>query len=564
MGDSPGPGAGHDSHRGGEATTLLFRRSRSTRTLRRWLAPVLAVILAPAGLAAQTPSLPAAPAAPQAQPTPADPYGRSTPWGAVTGFVNAGDQRDFVRALQYLDTHLSGSRAEQLARQLFTVMNRGLNTDLDRLSRSPDGNLEDGLPPEQDRVGIINTPSGPLDVLVERVAQKDAAPVWLFSAHTLALVPRAAEETSTADPEDYLPRSLVETTILSQPLYRWLFVPLLLGVAWLLGSLVTRASLPLLRRPLRRLTGDYDERVAAELAAPMRLVFVAIGLRAYSTVGLSLQGRQFWTSVSIAVGVVGLTWLVLRFSAIVLELAGRRLRHRRRFGKIAVLGLVGRLFRASIVVVAALVLLYRAGVDMTAILTGLGIGGIGIALAAQKTLENLFGGIMIISDEPVRVGDFCQVADQMGTVEDIGLRSTRIRTLARTVVAVPNGQLATMNVENFSRRDKFWLRHALGVRYETSPEQMRHLLAGVRAMLYAHPKVEQDGARIRFIGFGGSSLDLEIFAYVYAMDFSEFLAIQEDVLLRVMDLVAESCTSIAFPSQTTYLARDTPLDADRT
>jgi MscS family membrane protein len=136
-------------------------------------------------------------------------------------------------------------------------------------------------------------------------------------------------------------------------------------------------------------------------------------------------------------------------------------------------------------------------------MTGLGIGGLGLALAAQKTLENLFGGIMIITDEPLRVGDFCQVADHIGTVEDIGLRSTRIRTLARTVVAVPNGQLATMNVENFSLRDKLWLRHAIGLRYETSTDQMRHLLASVRSMLYAHPKIETESARIRFVGVAG-------------------------------------------------------------
>jgi MscS family membrane protein len=214
--------------------------------------------------------------------------------------------------------------------------------------------------------------------------------------------------------------------------------------------------------------------------------------------------------------------------------------------------------------VAVLALLYRAGVDLSAILTGLGIGGLGVALAAQKTLENLFGGIMIITDEPLRVGDFCRIADQTGTVEDIGLRSTRIRTLSRTVVAVPNGQLATMSVENFSLRDKLWLRHTIGVRRQTSPDQMRHLLASVRAMLFAHPKIEREDARIRFVGFGGSSLDLEVFAYVSTADFPNFLAVQEDVLLRIMDLVAASGTSVALPSQTTYIAKEPPLDVART
>ena len=93
---------------------------------------------------------------------------------------------------------------------------------------------------------------------------------------------------------------------------------------------------------------------------------------------------------------------------------------------------------------------------MTAVVAGIGVGGIAVALAAQKTLENLIGGITIVSDQPIRVGDFCRVGEYQGTVQAVGLRSTRIRTLGRTVVSIPNGQLAVMNIENFSLRDKIW------------------------------------------------------------------------------------------------------------
>ena len=523
---------------------------------------LVVLLLSGAAARAQTPTA----ASPDAsdQPVAEDPLGRSTPWGAVTGFVRAAERQDFARAAEYLDTRMRGARAEELARQLYAVLDRGLTTDIDRLSRSPDGNAQDGLPAGRDRVGTINTGTGTLDVLVARSERSGQESVWLFSSETLALVPGAVEEVGAFDLARYLPAPLVEITFLSQPLYRWILVPLFLALAWLLGSVFARGIMPLLRPLLRRLTGDQDETASVSLGAPMRLVLVAFAIRAFSTFSVSLQSRQFWTRVATAVAIIGVAWLLIRFSKIVSELTSRRLVQRRMFGRVAVLALAGRLFRALVTIVAALALLYRAGVDLTAILTGLGIGGLGVALAAQKTLENLFGGIMIITDEPMRVGDFCRIADLTGTVEDIGLRSTRIRTLARTVVAVPNGQLATMNVENFTRRDKFWLRHVVGVRYETSSDQMRHLLAGVRALLYAHPKVERDGARIRFVGFGASSLDLEIFAYVYATEMSEFLAVQEDILLRVMDLVAQSGTSIAFPSQTTYLARDTPLDPART
>jgi MscS family membrane protein len=159
------------------------------------------------------------------------------------------------------------------------------------------------------------------------------------------------------------------------------------------------------------------------------------------------------------------------------------------------------------------------------------------------------------------VGDFCRFGDRVGTVEEVGLRSTRIRTLDRTVVSIPNGHFASLELENFTLRDRMWLHPTIGVRYETTPDQLRHLLVEVRRMLYAHPRVDPGGARIRFVNFGAYSLDLEVFAYVTTADFDEFLAIREDIYLRIMDLVEQSGSGFAFPSQTTYFARDAGLDA---
>jgi len=151
----------------------------------------------------------------------------------------------------------------------------------------------------------------------------------------------------------------------------------------------------------------------------------------------------------------------------------------------------------------------------------------------------------------------------MGTVENIGLRSTRIRTLNRTVVSVPNGQLAVMSLENFTMRDKIWFHHTLRLRCETKADQLRYILAEIRKMLYEHSKVESQSARIRFIGFGNSSLDLEVFAYVLETEYEPFLHVQEDLLLRIMDIIEASGSGLAFPSQTTYLAGDASLDATK-
>lgn len=523
---------------------------------------VLALLLASPALA-QSPLATAPKPDTPAQQTDEDPLGRSTPYGTVVGFDRAIRAEEYGRAVQYLDTRKKGGAAEELALQLQNVLDQGLKVDIDRISRKPEGDIQDESRATRERIGTVDTGAGKLEILLERMDRHGQIPIWLFSSETLLLIPSAAEEMSSFNPEKYVPRPLVDIKIASLPLYRLIGMIIGLALALGLGALVTRALVPLLRPLLRRMTGEEDDRTLVSIKTPLRLILISVAIRLFSTLSVSLQMRQFWTRVSVTVGILGMAWLLIKSSNIVSEFYIRSLRRRDRPGKIALWTLVHRLFRTIVVVVTALVFLHRAGTDLTAILAGLGIGGLAIAFAAQKTLENLLGGIMIITDEPLRVGDFCRIADQMGTVEDIGLRSTRIRTLSRTVIAIPNGQLAVANVENLSLRDKFWFRHLIGVRYETTADQLRYVLAGIRTMLYSHPKVERDGARIRFVGFGASSLDLEVFAYVAATEMPEFLAIQEDLLLRIMDIIAEAGTGVAFPSQTTYLAKDTPLDSQK-
>jgi MscS family membrane protein len=223
-----------------------------------------------------------------------------------------------------------------------------------------------------------------------------------------------------------------------------------------------------------------------------------------------------------------------------------------------------RLIKALVVVVAMLAILGTLGFNLTTVLAGLGIGGIAIAFAAQKTLENLFGGISVLADEVIRVGDTCRFGDRVGTVEDISLRSTRIRTTERTELSIPNGVLAAMNVENLTRRDKILFNPTLGIRCETSPDQLRFLLAELRRMLYEHSRIEHETARIRFAGFDSSALNLEVFTYVLTRDYAEFTAIREDLLLRILEIVDRSGSGFAFPSSTVYMARDSGLEKDKT
>lgn len=198
----------------------------------------------------------------------------------------------------------------------------------------------------------------------------------------------------------------------------------------------------------------------------------------------------------------------------------------------------------------------RLGVPVYGIVAGLGVGGLAIALAAQPSIENLLGGLSLFADKPVRVGESCRYGDAQGTVEAIGMRSTRIRGADRTLTTIPNAALAKMPIVNLTRRDQMLIETVVGLRYETTPEQLRYVLVKLREMLLGHPRVNPDPARARFVGFGDSTLNIEVCAYVMTSDWAEFLGIREDILLRVMEIVEQAGTSMAFPSRTLYLGRD--------
>jgi MscS family membrane protein len=207
--------------------------------------------------------------------------------------------------------------------------------------------------------------------------------------------------------------------------------------------------------------------------------------------------------------------------------------------------------------------LRHLGADLIPVLAGLGVGGLAVALAAQRTFANLLGSVIIFVNKPVQVGDFCRYGDQIGTVESIGLISTRIRSLERTIVTVPNGEFSEMQIDNFTARDERLLKTILQLRYETTPEQMRYVLVRLREMLLGHPMVAPAPARVRFSNFGAYSKDLEVFAYLRCQDHDVFCAIREDIFLRIDDIVAASGTGFAFPSQTAYLTRDQGLNVEK-
>jgi MscS family membrane protein len=493
----------------------------------------------------------------QAQAPPADPLGRTTPRGAVVGFLTAAHKGDWRTAIQYFD-RIHGEDPVELATQLSVVLDQGLPANIDHLSDKPEGDLNDNLPPTKELAGIIETKGGPLSVTLDHVRHGNDS-VWLFSPDTLKEIPAVYDEFNSDWLSSIMPHPLLRRGWLGMPIWQWLLLGIGVTVAFFVAAVLQKISLPLLRRVFRPLIEGQDDWLLVRLTAPLRgLVSLLVLEATISLLRLPLFARQFWYFAGGCLAIILFGWLFVRVVNVSGKLLDRRLERRGGTDATAVIRLCERTLTVITFCFVAVLLLKSFGLmkDATALVAGVSVGGIAIAFAAQKTLENLLGGISIIFDKTIRVGDYCKIGAQGGTVEDIGLRSTSLRTDDRTVLTVPNGQLSAMNIENFSMREKMFFHHVIGVRRETTAPQMRALIEALKKLLAADARLEPASIGVRLIKFAPSSLDIEIAAYVLTTDGLKFLQTQEDLLLQIMDTIEANGTAAAFPSQTIYLGRD--------
>lgn len=475
----------------------------------------------------------------------------------MVGFLTAAHKGDWKAASQYIDS-TNGEDLLELTSELSVVLDQGLPANLDGLSDKPEGNLNDKLPGNKELAGVINTNGGPLDVVLDRV-RRGTQLVWLFSPDTLKEIPAVYDEFNSAWMSAYIPHPLLRRGWLGVPFWQWLVLALGVVLALLIAIAMRKLSLPVLRRVFRPIAEEQDDWLLERLTSPLRGLISLLVLDAtISLLHLPLFARQVWYYTGGGLAIVLSGWMFVRLVQVAGRMLARRIERRGGADATAVIRLAERTLTVLTFCFVITLLLKGIGLikDVSTLLAGVGVGGIAIALAAQKTLENLFGGISIIFDRTIRVGDACKIGTQTGTVEDIGLRSTSLRTDDRTVLTIPNGQLSTMNIENFGMREKIYFHHVIGIRRETTAQQMRALLEALRKLLAGDARLETSTSRVSLIRFGPSSLDLEIAAYILTTDGLKSLEIQEDLLLRVMDTVETNGSAVAFPSQTLYLGRD--------
>ncbi|MEP6835010.1 MAG: mechanosensitive ion channel family protein [Gemmatimonas sp.] len=476
-----------------------------------------------------------------------------SPRASYEYFTRLGSDGEWDKAALYLTlTPEQSKRGAELAQRLKLVLDQRLAIVSDSLSPASAGDTTDQSL-ENDRLGIIIGPSGlPEAVLMTRVDESGLAR-WVFAASTVNATDYWFSKLAPPWLSNRLPAGLMREGPLHVLWWQWIglaiALPLLfvlsLGLSWLVRALLGRVA--------ARTATDWDDQLLERLRGPFRLWIGAIAAGPILGI-LDLNTRVSGLLDATARGLVllALFWALLRVIRLAQDhLVSTAWTHGQSQARTLV-PLLGNFLRVTLAIFALLVALSQFGYPVSSLLAGLGIGGIAIALAAQKTVEHLFGSVSLAADKAFRVGDFVRVGTLEGTVERIGLRSTSFRTHERTIVRVPNGKLAEERIETFGARDRIFFRVDLGVTYDTSPEDLTKIRAEILAHLRRQPKIWPDQIHVHVIGFGDSAIRLRVSAWFLTTEYVEFLEIRNDVLMEFMRIVERHGSSFAYPTRTVH------------
>jgi len=477
----------------------------------------------------------------------------ASPRAALEGFLRHANAGDWPGAADFLTVPTGArDRAPQLARRLKSVIDQKLALDPRDLSALAVGDTTDG-DLTGDRIAIISGP-GDREEPVRLVRGSGTPSRWRFSQATVANVDAWFETLQAPWINERLPTALRREGPLKVFWWQWLglalSLPILVLVAWVLGAVLR----VMLGRIARSTVTEWDDLLLANLRGPFRLWAAALAAGPLlSFLQLNLRVAGFVDALARGLGFIALFWALLR----VIRLVQSRLESAEWAAEQGaqartLVPLLSNFLRVTLAVIALLVALAQFGYPVGTLLAGLGIGGIAVALAAQKTVEHLFGSVSLAADKAFRVGDWVRAGTTEGEVERIGLRSTSLRTIDRTVVRIPNGRLADERIETFGERDRILFRTDIDVTYDTSPEQLERIRDELEAALRAHPLIWPDRVRVFVVLLTDSAIRLNVTAWFLTTDLHVFLRIRHDMFLRFMRIVRDNGSSFAFPSRTVY------------
>lgn len=471
---------------------------------------------------------------------PQDSYGRDTPRGTVQGFLQALAKNDPNLAVRYLELGKKDD-SEAILQQFKQALDVGgrLQTEL-QLSNEAMGDLSDKLPQDQDKVGVISTKSGDeIDLIVQRVHdKKTGGQFWQFSHQTLEQLPKLTLNDEPSLVQRYTLQPLVGQQIFGYDLADMMAVFLLSLTCFFITYLVILFLYMLIRVlhvAIRRQPFPIDGKVVLPLAV---IVVALILSEVMVSAGVSVTVREPVNRIKEILLWFALTWLLLRVIDTLFGQAEEMSLRKNFTERLSILGLLRKLVKSLLLIFAGIAILGNLGFDLTTGIAALGVGGLALALGAQKTIENLVGSVVVVADRPVSVGDFCKFGTYEGTVIDIGIRSTRIRTLSRTIVTVPNGDFSSMQIENFAARDMFLFMHRLYLKRSSQIQIVYQLVQDLTQFLIDHELTNEEWNQARIAELRQDSYVIEVRAYINATGGADFYDKQSKLIVDMLQKVA--------------------------
>ena len=473
---------------------------------------------------------------------------RGTPLASLLGLREALKKSDFETAGEYLDMRylpeeLDEYTQESLVQALTYVWAQQNIINITSLSDDPRGHLDDGLPSYRDQVGSVAISTGEIPIFLQRVPDGQGGKVWKLSNATVAEIPIMWDELGYSPVATYFKGLLPDFRFMGMDNWQVIATILFFAIAWPLAALVSS----LLMRVALLVPNRFPLGIQHFFKGPIRFfLFVAIARVLVNGLGLSLTARVFMESSG--VDYVAYTVLFLGLISLIRDYQIRKMQHAGNAQYAALLKPMTTILKVVLVTIIALFWAESAGYNMSTILAGLGVGSLAVALAAQKTLENLIGAVTLYTARPVSPGDFCRFGTVVGTVEEIGLRSTTIRTLNRTLVVIPNSVFSAIEIENYSERDR--IRYYQELRLKLSePEQLSETLEGMRKLLQAHTDTIDDTVSVRFSKIDDATAIIRTDAGVRTTDFQTYLAVAEELNLGIVKIVRDAGATFSGPAK---------------
>lgn len=516
------------------------------------LAAALAVATPTVAIAADAPPPDTSPSTPA---TVADDPAPDTPRASVRAFAALASDGRWDEAAAWLEVPPAlAPRAAVLARRLRLVLEAHVVVDLATLAAVPEGKVDDGLPPTIDELATIPGPGGPEPLRLHRTADGGR---WLFSRPTVARIDAWYERLPHRWVLDRLPTPLVRVGWGGLMWWQWLGMPALIAIAWLAGALTSRVVRRVAARVVKRTPTHADDRLVDRIGPPLTLALTAVALSVLARpLGLSRVAAGSFDQARGLALLLAAFWALARSVDVARDLLTETPWARATPASRTLLPLAAKAGKVTVVCVGVIAFVSRLGYPVTSIIAGLGIGGLAVALAAQKTVENIFGAVAIGIDQPFRIGDLVKIDGVTGNVEQLGLRSTRIRTAERTIVTIPNGVLNNQRIESLAARERFRLAAVVTLGYGASAAQVRAVRNGLDELLRQEPTLWPDDNLVRVRALGVDGVELEVGASFATQEYGDFVVVREKLLLEMLELIERAGATLAYPTRTVHLVGD--------